>query len=257
MMKKFSVEWYEKLETITAKMREKAAIKFGKDWVGARFTPEAQKKGLDKCRTLQRAKGNAHRNNIVEVSVSEPTTRLRNLKNVPEVPYPKCQRCNNSPGTIRAGFANGIQRYRCVYCRGTFTGPIIVIKLEPCDYKIICYHCGSANTNRLGRGMSKSRTGRLALCNNCNRKFVQGGLHDLQKYHLVLEERIANLHVPEDVQSEILQMAYVDVLAGKGYSWSVELKIKEAWRNARGEYGQKGSDHPQFRLQAGQKMYDD
>jgi len=82
---------------------------------------------------------------------------------------------------------------------------------------------------------------------------VQGGLKDLQKYHLLLEKRIIDTGLPPDVQAEVLQMAAEDVLIGKGYCWTVELRLKEAWYNTRGEYGQRGSDHPVFRLEQGQK----
>lgn len=248
--------WNEELEFRAAKMRQRAAEMFGKNWVGARLTPAQRKKGLEKIHAANRERGKALRNNVVEITVTEPAQRLKNVTKLPEnLPYPKCTHCTESAGTIRAGFAHGIQRYRCITCRGTYSGPKIVIKLEPCDYDLICYHCGSKDSSRIGKGMSKSRTGRMAICHACGRKFVQGGLFELQRCHLLLEDRIAKSNLPEDVEAEVLQMAYVDILEGKGYTWSVELRIKEAWRNARGEYAQMGSDHPKFKLQMGQNPY--
>ncbi len=65
-----------------------------------------------------------------------------------------------------------------------------------------------------------------------------------------------DLNLPGDVEAEVLQIATMDVLTGKGYCWTVDLDAKEAWRNCRGEYGQRGSDHPQFREQMGQTKAD-
>jgi len=104
----------------------------------------------------------------------------------------------------------------------------------------------------MGRGDSKGRSGRSGQCKNCNRKFVQGGLKDYQKYHLVLEQRILEMKLPEDVESEVLQMATMDVLGGKGYCWSVELKKSQAYRNVRGEWGDHGSDHWAYKAALGE-----
>lgn len=245
--------WNETLEARAAEMRAKAAAMFGPNWVGARLTPAAQRRGLEKTWKASRARGNVHRNNVHIVTVAEPR-QLRRANTIPDAGYPACPHCKHSAGTIRAGHAKGIQRYRCVTCRRTFSGPSVVVRLEPCDYDLICYHCGSKDAARIGRGHSKSRTGRLALCHTCGRKFVQGGLHDLQRCHLVLEDRISRTGLPADVGAEVLQMAYTDVLEGKGYCWSVDLRVKEAWFNTRGEYRQMGSDHPEYRKHNGQKM---
>lgn len=229
----------------------------GDKWVAARITNEQRMAGLRKSHANALARGDIHRNHVTEILVTKPTSRLRGRGmgnvSIADACYPPCPRCNGatSRNTIRAGFARGIQRFRCLFCRSTFSGGTIVIKLEPVTFPLICYHCGGKG-KPFGRGQNRSRTGRMSWCQDCKRKFVQGGLKDLQKYHLVIEKRIAELKLPKDVASEVLQTASVDVLAGKGYCWSVELKAKEAWRDCRGEFGQRGSDHPAFRAQNGQ-----
>ena len=223
----------------------------GRAYVNARISADSRRKGLEKSWAKQREIGARHRNNIVEIQSSDPpNTQLRGSRKL-EAQYPACPVCPAATGldTIRAGYARGIQLYRCQLCRRRFSGPTIRIKLEPLDYEMLCYHCGSKNVRRIGKGANKSRTGRMGFCNSCNRRFVQGGLKDLRKYHLLLTKRILEACLPDDVREEVSQMAAEDVLIGKGYCWTVSLRIKEAWRNARGEYAQKGSDHPVFRFQ--------
>jgi hypothetical protein len=100
-------------------------------------------------------------------------------------------------------------------------------------------------------------SGRTGYCAICRKRFIQGGRNELAKYHLLLARRIGELKLPEDVKAEVLQMAYRDVIEGAGYCWTVELRTKEAWRNARGEYGQRGSDDRTYRRVAeGQRAYD-
>ena len=73
---------------------------------------------------------------------------------------------------------------------------------------MICYiTCGSNKTKRRGKSTNQTRTGRLADCLNCKKGFIQGGLKDFQKYHLVLEKRIMDLNLPEDVEAEVFQIA--------------------------------------------------
>lgn len=266
--------WNEKLEQRAAKMRarfermaealrteaEKQGIKTpGDQYVAARISKEARLAGLKKSWERKRAQGDAHRMSVIELEANNLQAGRTFRDPSKRTAYPPCPRCNGSrlEGTIRAGLARGIQRFRCLQCRGTFSGPTVVVKLEEQDYEMICYHCGSKNTKRQGRGSNETRTGRMGLCLSCDKKFVQGGVKDLQKYHLLLEKRIIELDLPEDVEAEVLQTATMDVLIGKGYCWSVELKTSDAFRNVRGEWGQRGSDHPKFREQMGQKKYDD
>lgn len=254
--------WTQEIEQRAAAMRERMRSRAaregitGTDYLAARITEEARREGLRKAHAVQRSKGDVFRNDIREVALVERRRgRPKGSRTLPgQEHYPACPHCNGSTpaGTIRAGMANGIQRYRCKWCRSTFSGPIIRVRLEKQDYQLLCYHCGSTNTKRQGRGYNDSRSGRLAHCNGCGRNFVQGGLHDYQKYHILLEKRIAELGLPVDVEAEVLQMAAEDVLVGKGYCWTVKLRTKEAWRNVRGEYAQRGSDHPAFRIQQGQ-----
>jgi hypothetical protein len=238
--------------------QEKDRFETGEEHVSKRISDEARRRGLQKSWENKRASGDIHRNTVIEVdSGMQRGQRLQDPAK--RVHFPPCPRCNGArpEGTIRAGFAKGIQRYRCLQCRSTFSGPTVVVKLEVQDYVMICYHCGSEKTKRQGKSSNNTRTGRMGLCLSCNRKFVQGGKKDLQKCHLILEKRINDLKLPKDVALEVLQTATVDVLIGKGYCWSVELKTKEAFRNVRGEYAQRGSDHPKFREQMGQSKYDD
>jgi hypothetical protein len=114
---------------------------------------------------------------------------------------------------------------------------------EPVLVRLICYRCGAE-----GRNMGPSpNSGRTGWCAVCRKRFIQGGRTELAKYHLLLERRISESKLPGDVQAEALQMAYRDVIEGAGYCWSVELRTREAWRNARGEYGQRGSDDRTYR----------
>lgn len=274
--------WNEKLEQQAARMREKnarlaellrireekyrkkelKALGFeteGQKYLLDRISPEERQKGLEKSWAGARERGDKHRKTIVEIhtGTSQKGRTIRDPSK--RTGYPACPHCSNSrpEGTIRAGMSRGIQRYRCLQCRATYSGPTVTVRLEKQDYSMICYHCGSSKTERLGRSTNESRTGRVGRCLACSKTFIQGGLKDLQKYHLLLEKRVIDLGLPNDVEAEVLQTAYTDVLTGKGYCWTVELKTKEAWRNCRGEWGQRGSDDPAFREQQGQKKYID
>jgi hypothetical protein len=100
-------------------------------------------------------------------------------------------------------------------------------------------------------------SGRTGWCAACRKRFIQGGRNELAKYHLLLERRVNDLKLPDDVKAEAIQMAYRDVIEGAGYCWTVDLRTKEAWRNARGEYRQFGSDDRTYRRVAeGQRAYD-
>lgn len=266
--------WKPEHEAHAAKMREKqaklaealriAAVKnspvplTGKEYVSLRISDKARNVGLSKSREIAKAKGDVHRNTVIVSNIpnSYTGTKLRDPKL--RAHYPACPRCANSLSihTIRAGVIKGIQRYRCQLCRSTFSGPTVVARLPKQDYKMLCYRCGSLNTKRRSRSSNESRTGMIADCLSCNKSFVQGGMRDLQKYHLLLEKRIAEVKLPLDIAEEVLQQAVKDVLEGKGYCWTVELKISDAWKNCRGDYRQYGSDHPVFREQQGRKKYD-
>ena len=251
----------EMLRIANEKERKKNGLPTeGEEYLLARITREQREQGLQKSWAKARERGDGHRNTVIELSPENPHQKGRTIRDPKNRKnYPACPHCPNSrpEGTIRAGLAKGIQRYRCLQCRATFSGPTVAVRLEEQDYDMVCYHCGSSKTERQGRGISESRTGRMGLCKSCGKKFVQGGLKDLQKYHLLLEKRVMDLNLPDEVESEVLQTAYTDVLTGKGYCWTVKLKVTEAYRNVRGEWGQRGSDHPKFREQMGQKKYDE
>src|SRR5260221_2679475 len=181
--------WTEKLERRAENMRAILRTERCK----AQISDEARTRGLKSALAVLRQRGDIHRNSTTEIRVPEPMKRLRGrgLGNVEisGAAYPPCPRCNGatSLSTIRAGFAHGIQRYRCSYCRRTFSGGKIVITIEPFDYQMICYRCGGMDVSRCGRGADKFPTGRDGFCNKCKRTVVQGGLTDLQKCHLIPE----------------------------------------------------------------------
>lgn len=119
---------------------------------------------------------------------------------------------------------------------------------------LLCYRCG--NTKNKPLGLSPD-SGHNAHCPRCGKRFIQGGRNELAKYHLLLEQRVRALKLPKDVEAEAMQQAFRDVIEGKGYCWTVEIRQKDAWHAARGEYGQRGSDHPEYRKQQGQKFVDE
>ncbi len=90
----------------------------------------------------------------------------------------------------------------------------------------------------------------------CGKGFVQGGRADLARYHLLLEQRVKALKLPQDVAAEVLHQAAQDVIEGKGYCWTVELHTAAAFRECRGTWGL-GSDHPAYREANGQDKYAD
>ena len=80
----------------------------------------------------------------------------------------------------------------------------------------------------------------------------KGGLNTCR--NTVFFSVLAGLTLAADVEAQLFQTAYADVLSGRGHYRSAWL-VKEAWRNVRGEWGQRGSDHPRFREQNGQIKY--
>jgi hypothetical protein len=166
---------------------------------------------------------------------------------------PICTRCQGNE-VKRAGLdARGKQRYRCRPCNRSFGGPCVQVVDSGKSYNLICYRCGAEHCKGLGQSAA---SGRLGFCSRCRQRFIQGGRNDLARYHLLLEHRIAERKLPDDVAAELLQISYMDVITGAGYCWTVPLREKDAWKVARGEWGQKGSDHPKFRQQMGQSKYD-
>lgn len=180
--------------------------------------------------------------------------RPKGMKDLPMEHMPLCPRCN-SDQVKRAGFANGRQQYKCHDCTRRFMGQgfrLVGPKTE--SVTLMCFRCGSTDVKSLGISPVSGRTG---LCRPCKHRFIQGGRNELAKYHLLLEKRVADLKLPKDVAAEALQLAFKDVIEGKGYCWTVEIRHKDAWKAVRGEFGQRGSDHPEFRLQNGQRIIED
>lgn len=177
--------------------------------------------------------------------------RPKGMKRMAQELYPLCPRCNGE-NVIRRGVPNGFQQYRCKDCNRNFAGRGVRLP-EPVTVKLICYRCGAEGRN-MGPSPDSGRTGYCAIC---RKRFIQGGRNDLAKYHLLLEQRVNDLKLPEDVRAEALQMAYRDVIEGAGYCWTVAIRTKEAWREARGEYRQFGSDDRTYRRVAeGQRAHD-
>lgn len=162
------------------------------------------------------------------------------------IEYPRaCPHCKNTE-VIRAGVARDAQRFRCRACDRTFGQSA---KALPIRWRLMCHRCGSFDTHNAGPGKSGGRQG---YCHLCRLRFTQGGREELDRNGLLLKMRIEMLRLPKDVAAEMQQQAYLDVLEGKGYCWSVELCTPDAWKNTRGEYGEAGSDHPMYRLHNGQ-----
>lgn len=165
-------------------------------------------------------------------------------------PAAECPRCQ-SKDTMKKGRSSiGKQMHWCRDCSRHFIGKMKWVP-RGTDNGLMCFRCGGYNV--FGQG-SKNHNGRAGYCRDCRRYFTQGGREDYERYHLLLEMRVKALRLPSDVSAELLQAAVVDVLSGKGYCWTVDLCVTEAFAAARGDYGL-GSDHPMYRLQNGQKMH--
>lgn len=180
--------------------------------------------------------------------------RPKGVRNLPLEHMPECPRCQGTQ-VKRAGLARGRQVYHCHDCNRKFMGRGFRL-LGPTTEtpKLLCYRCGNTDTKNLGPAADSGRTG---FCPQCDKRFIQGGRNELAKYHLLLEKRVKDLKLPKDVEAEAVQMAFRDVIEGKGYCWTVELRKADAFKAARGEYGQRGSDHPEFRKHQGQKYVED
>lgn len=162
---------------------------------------------------------------------------------------PECPHCGGY-AIKRAGFSHhkdgvSVQRWKCGECGRSFNGPGFRIK-DQRPINLVCYRCGRENCNSSGK--VNSGAGRVGICPTCKRSFTQGGREDLTKYHLVLETRIREKNLPDKVERELLQLAYMDVLEGFGYCWNVPLRISDAKRLAYGEYKEVG-EHSIFRRQ--------
>jgi hypothetical protein len=166
---------------------------------------------------------------------------------------PLCPRCDSNR-IRKAGKPNGIQQFYCNECKRRF---LIHLKLKADKIPLICYRCGGSNTISKGKAYRKSRnvgSGKNGICNDCKRGFTQGGRKEVERYRLVLENRIRDLVLPEDIAKEVLHMAVEDIIDGKGYCWNITLRVKEAYREIRGEFGQYGSSHYEYRRQMGEVM---
>ncbi len=178
---------------------------------------------------------------VIAKEVGRPKTPLSD--------YPdKCPYCS-SLRIASAGSCRGKRRYRCKGCSKTFYEVGISV---PKDSGLICHRCGSGRVSSIGHGFTGGRRG---YCPSCKRKFTQGGREELDRSGLLLQARIDLISVPDDVKSEIIQQAYIDVLEGRGYCWSVELDQRRAWKAARGDSWM-GSDSTPYRIATGERSED-
>jgi hypothetical protein len=140
--------------------------------------------------------------------------RPKGIKTLCNEAMPLCPHCDTAGQVIRAGFARGLQRYRCWTCGHTFGSRGFVVKKRQ-EIDLTCYRCGVRGCASLGPSPHLGQTG---YCDKCKKRFIQGGRGDLAKYHLVLEKRVIDV-VPNtgELQMELLQLSYRDVLEGKGY----------------------------------------
>lgn len=174
------------------------------------------------------------------------------------IEYPdRCPRCGHDK-IIRAGFVGTSrnQMFRCKSCNSTFVNPNTKEKKPLTEYHLVCHRCGGTNTENRGPG-HKDTQGRQAFCFTCDKGFTQGGKFHLEQNYAELEGRVKALGVPSGVSMEILQDAALRVLQGEGYVGTIDLHKSAAFREVYGEFNQRGSDHPQFRLQNDQPMFDD
>ena len=160
--------------------------------------------------------------------------------------YPLCPRCD-SGNVKRAGFADGIQRFRCLDCRRTFSGVISNIRELPAQVPLICHRCGGYDVQPIASGKGRGR------CRVCNKLFTQGGPRELDRNRALLMMRVDALEAPDDVRAAVLVQACLDVLEGRGYCWTVELRLKDAWGEVAGGYGREsGQYHPVYRAAVGE-----
>lgn len=201
----------------------------------------------------------AVRNVRAELKIREGMAEKPKWRPADNVEYPSnCPRCNHDR-IIRAGFVGSsrAQMFRCKACNSTFVNPETKkVQEKKITFPIICHRCNGTNTENRGPGNQETK-GRQGYCFTCNKGFTQGGRFHLEQNMTVLETRIRELGGPPDVRMELLQDAALRVLAGEGYVTTIPLRRTEAWAESRGEYMQRGSDHPVFRLQNDQPMYDD
>lgn len=163
-----------------------------------------------------------------------------------------CPRCDGENTTRKGIAASGKQMHFCRDCDRYFTGSVVNRSArESVNSGLMCYWCGSADCIHQGSPASGGKSGH---CQRCRKYFTQGGRLDLERYHLLLSDRIARLNLPADVALELFQTASLDVLTGAGYCWTVHLNVKRAWKTSRGEFGQRGSDHPVYRMHNGQRV---
>lgn len=214
------------------------------------------------AREKQQAQAEARKAVVIEIPVPTPVIpevvdplnlpsrfklgRPAGVKTMAKDLMPVCPRCG-SGDVKRAGVPRGHQRFRCQSCKRTFGGFTYKEVIPLPKHGLVCYRCGSKDVKPLGFSPC---SGRIGYCRSCRQRFTQGGRNELARYHICLEARVKELRLPQDIQAELLQIAYHDVLLGEGYCWNIHLDQKQAWRAARGSFMEEGSLHAEYVRQA-------
>lgn len=150
--------------------------------------------------------------------------------------FPDCPRCGASE-VKRAGYDNGLQRFRCLVCKRSFGSNLkIVVKIDA--FHITCHRCGGAGKylSRVSHTGRRTRAGGIrAQCPFCQKTFTQGGPEHLERTLVLLLGRVEKeaAGVPPEVRAEVLQIASMDVLEGRAYTWNVPLNFTRAYANTR------------------------
>jgi len=234
--------WNEKLQARADEMKVREAnaraaeahlIEWRKAQAGSRKArinwlkrqKEVEKQNLR--REARRERKNARKREIWAAKRPSRKLALAGKNKSASLGYPPCPQCEQH-NAKKNGFNRGKQRYQCRVCGAKF------IETSDIEREAIlgtCFRCGRDDC----RTWSAGKCRRLGFCESCERTFTHGGSEDFERYHLLLKQRCRQEQLPADIEAEILQMATVDVLEGRGYCWNVELKIRDAWRAVRGD----------------------
>lgn len=176
-------------------------------------------------------------------------------------PNPKCPYCPEHDSNVVkrniAKRARGLpkQVYHCRTCRKFFTGACRDVSLDkPKALTLMCYRCGTMSKYTDRRGTIGGQRG---YCHQCRRYFVQGGILELNRCHLLLFKRVQELDLPSDVAAEMYNEAASLVLNGDGYCWTIDLKPlrSKAFGAARGGFST--SQITAYKRAVGDESYDE
>lgn len=149
--------------------------------------------------------------------------------------YPDCPRCQGHR-IKRAGWAHGVQRYRCLECGRSFA-PDYNNELREKPYHLTCYRCGGTGVPhafKRYKGRRFELGGVVGMCPHCGKRFIQGGPRHLEMSMCLLLARVdaeVDARANPLLHAEVLQQAALDVLKGLAYVWNVPLDLAAARRN--------------------------